>query len=242
MKRICIIIIGLLVSSFVKNNVQNDIQKQHLKGKIKAITYYSGNDTSQITIFNSIGNFVENKYFMEGKVVDICKYEYDVQGKLMETNSVSWRTVYNYDGHGNLAETNRYKVEDGSLMQRILFYYKSNGSDSATVSFAGNGHMNYRSVINIKETGNKREIFYDADGRIERREEYTWDADYSVKSEILFQQLGDYASTESMKFQYENYDKQGNWIQKKVFGNSTNNIRKHDYEYVESYQRAIEYY
>jgi hypothetical protein len=242
MKRIFIIMAGLVVSSFIKPNAQTDLQEQHLKGRVKTITYFIGKDTTSVVEFNNAGNISEAKYYSQGKVDDICHYRYDQQNKLMETNSVSWRTIYSYDANNDLTETRRYKVEDSGLMERVLFKKDSKGNDSVMISYAGHdGSMNYRALITIAANGDREEIEYATDGIIQRKEETVYDANHFLSTNKKYVHLWGMEYTESSKFHYINNDKAGNWTEDNFLRNRTaSEHRVQDWE--EHEKRVIEYY
>ncbi|MCD6013038.1 MAG: hypothetical protein K0Q79_2900 [Flavipsychrobacter sp.] len=212
-------LILLLVCPFVKKDIKNDLQKEQLKGKVKTVTYFEWNDTTAtnprlIYVYDGSGNEIGRKYFMGESVIDNYSYQYKGQQKI-EERTVSWRTEFSYGANSELLESKRYKVEDGSLMERMIFMYDVQGNDSITISYGGSGAMNYRMIIQIAENGDRVETSYTASGNIEQRDEFKYDTDGSPKEHYSYSNHFNSEFSERQEFYYYEFDKAGNWTVRK---------------------------
>ncbi len=163
---------GLFLCSFDTTKGRNSLQEQHLKGRVISVTEYNFRNEDDTAgaylavkhIYNVMGNETERRCFSGDIPRDSVFYTYNVKGKLVEENSISWRTLYTYDSNDVLAETNRYGREDSGLMERVTFEYDQSGNEKELNSFRGDGKANHKMIITTKANGDREEVVNNADG------------------------------------------------------------------------------
>lgn len=226
----------------LSSSAKNDLQKAQLKGKVRCITYFEtfvGDSLEKQTIlqiYNRLGNELTTVYYRDEVVSDSNNCKYDEQGKRTEEKSKSWRTVYMYGTDDKPVESRRYVVEDGSLMERVIFWYDCNGNDSEVISYGGSGRMNYRMVIQVAANGDRVETMFDTSGKVEQKYEQQYDTDNSLRLQSSYTNFGGYELKRTTKYYYYGFDKRGNWTLRKCSVSG----EKVEYEILE--KRVIEYY
>lgn len=220
---------------------QNDLQRNHLLGRVKSIKH-NWDDTviKQTEFFNTFGNKIEEQAYYQGQIIDTTRYKYDNQNRLVEETSISWKTIYSYDAQHHIIESNRSRVDNGVLVEKMLFRQSNAGDDSEVFSYSGSGDLNYRKMIEIDGKGDRKEISYDAAKKIERVEEIKYNKDKTESSSTEF--FGDtydnvrFEISDQTEYIYESFDKMGNWTRRRMKSNRNGRTT----EYIQA--RIIEYY
>ena len=219
----------------------NSLTKAHLKGKVKSVAQLqydsSGKDTTKIiTSYDQNGNNTEVNIFSMGYHMRHVN-TYDGKNRCTQSifyrnNKLSDNNSYKYDNRNNRTESYttfpdgksylvtrykyRYNNDDkpiekrdcspSGLVRAITAYkYDAKGNQIETIVFKDDSTLSY-----------KANTTYDSNGNCIEAKSYNWNTEEVIAT-----------------YQYEHYDKSGNWLKMTVFG---------DGKKVGTQERKIEYY
>lgn len=207
------------------------------KGRLKKITKYDRNGTSEETCYyDSIGNLDSKwiyKYDENGNCIENYSYEYknpskkdqndsdftniDEEGRHYKGGLVKKRTP-TYDANGRIVEWTIYEHTDKRLKKKHLkketIKYDNQGN---VVERKSNGKLGNRHTFKYDDHGNMIEKSFESGGKLRRLYIYEFDhkGNLTIEKEYIYFQKD---KEESEKF-YK-YDKKGNKIQSKKFFSS----------------------
>ena len=219
----------------------NSLTKAHLKGKVKSVAQLqydpSGKDTTKIiTSYDQNGNNTEVNIFSMGYHMRHVN-TYDGKNRCTQSifyrnNKLSDNNSYKYDNRNNRTES--YTTSpDGktTIVTRYKYRYNENDKPIEKREYSLPGELRGFSAYKYDANGNQIEITafkidstiikkinatYDSSGNCIEAKSYNWNTEEVIAT-----------------YQYENYDKAGNWLKMTVFGDGTK---------VGTQERKIEYY
>lgn len=199
----------LFACSYVTAQVKNDLQRQKLKGNVSMVTeneyaVIPGSKTAEkgelktkaVTKYNKAGNRVDFETFSpDGKLMSKSIFIHSDTGTEVKRyqgfDHLSLTTHYKYDRLGNESEESNYDPS-GTLFMTAKSKYDLNGNRLVYDRYNQFGHLFLRSNVKFDRKGNE----------IQERE---FDSHESLQ----------YVTT----YQYEGYDKQGNWLKRVMLKN-----------------------
>jgi len=196
---------------FAHAQVKNDLKRQKLKGNVKSVTEYEYSAVPDAKEALKDGLRMKSicKYNADGNRTEFTTYSAD--GKLQS------RSVYNYNDSGILVDVKRYRG-DGGLNVTTTYTYDKLGNESEEHNYDPSGAMFMAGKGRYDLNGNR--ITYDR---------YDMTGHLFLKSNLRYDRNGneteerEYDSHESLQFtttfEYDNYDKQGNWLWKATYKN-----------------------
>ena len=240
MRSFSVIIVLFLLSSCGHAD-SNSLTKAHLKGKVKSITEWEYDSLGRVVtqIINSYdqnGNNVEGNLFSMGNHIrSVSTYDWKnrcTQSIFYRNNKLSDNGVYKYDNRNNRTES--YTTSpDGktNIVTRYKYRYNENDKPIEKREYSLPGKLRGFSAYKYDANGNQIEITaFKIDSTIIKKINATYDssgncievASYNWNTEEII-----------ATYQYENYDKAGNWQKMTKF---------EDGKIVGIKERKIEYY
>ncbi len=211
------------VTTYEYDNNGNLIKVKDGRGKISEYTYDALNN--ELTEKDALGNIEYKEYSINGllnkritRKEDIINYTYDIHGRLIEENDIS----YIYDNNSNLTEVTELdkeiirtydeldrvitKLEDGLLSR---YSYDINGYKEKSIDPLGNEVIKvYDKVGRLIKVNEEVEYTYNADGTLKKlvyangaSEEYFYNQDKTLNKLININ--GE--DTQEYKYEYDTY-------------------------------------
>lgn len=189
--------------------------------------------------YDSAGNLLEMNVFNEdGTLYSNFKYRYDSQGRLKEkrvnyaSSGYPMRYTYIYDRNGRLSQEIDYDM-DGNRFKSFSYRYDTQGNLTEEKFYLPFGVLYNRTTFEYDGKGNLICVrHYDQEDFMFRRILFKYDENGNPVEENKCQFRGRSLCEEVYRYEYE-YDRQGNWVKKKVFGKDNS---------LSVVQREIEYY
>ena len=189
-----------------------------------SITFYScdkKNSLSELNLKGNVESVVESTYEAEEKFGDIEKDEFEY----------SFKQEFNEDG--NKFEETWYD-EEGELTSKWKFEYDDDGNQIEETQYKEEGELAARWKYKYDDDGNLvEETWYYEEGELPDKYEYKYDDDGNDIEMKLTYYIRDKKTTVIFTYEYEEYDKKGNWTKKIIY---------RDDEPYEIEERDIEYY
>jgi hypothetical protein len=215
----------LVYSLLASAQGKTDLQRQKLKGSVKTLTEYEyevivdKKEAQKGSLrWKSVSNFDK-----DGKQVGFATYSAD--------NALLSKSVYNFNDSGRLLDVKRYRA-DGGLNVKVIYKYDAKGNILEEENFDASGTM-FMKGVNKYDVRDNRIVYdrFNQFGHLFLKSNYKFD---KAGHEI---QEREYDSHEALKyattFEYSNFDKQGNWLQKITYKNDEPKIiteREIEYE------------
>lgn len=198
------------------NSKRNLIQcKYDSRGKIIERLNYDSNDYAYMKykyIYDSLGNKIEERYYLGDKIQNITQNSYDEQGnKIKETSYNSEGNIYRrseskYDKNGNLIEVNTYL--SGNKYKDIYKYNEFGNRTEMIYYVDGEKH---RTELIYDDNGNMIEgICYNPDGSVHHKSVYKYKYDSNGYEKEHISHYNDGRLRENI---IDKYDNQGNLIE-----------------------------
>lgn len=231
-----ILIITTLIfcSSNFKNKI-NDLQKENLKGQVKEIsiiehelinhfdTFVKGSKMSEtITYFNKKGNKDREDTWILFTYFDIVLetiFKYNENDLLIEEKSykrdksLSSKKIYKYNNLGKIIELQNFS-SDNQLEEKHIYKYNSLGDLIEIAKYKEKGRLYERNTMKYDQSGNLielKEIL--PNGTLYSQTTNKYDENKNVIERKTVSKQGN----STYKFQYDSYDKIGNWISRTTF-------------------------
>lgn len=207
MKKLVVMVMLIVMALSTSAQVMNELERQRLKGKIRAITEYEydlaagGSRTLRwktITAYNSSGNQLSfTSLSAEERVLSRSVFMYDSTGAVgeelrnREDGSLIVKVKYVYDDHGYKTEETNYDVS-GTLFMKSIPRYDKKHNRNILDSYNEFGGIFLKSVYKFDQNGHE----------IEKKE---YDSHHGLKFRTTYQ--------------YSKFDKTGNWQERTLLKN-----------------------
>ena len=186
------------------NQFKNDLKRQNLKGNIVSVTeneYNASGDSlkmKSVTKYNDKGNKIEFfTYSPTGEVLSKTTFKYNDSDRLTEEmrykadGSFNVKTTCKFDERGNKTEEYNYDVGN-ILFLKIVSKFDGKGNRIVKDSYNEFGGLFLKCNSKFDEDGN----------------------------EIIAKEYDSHKSLQfSTTFDYDNYDKTGNWLKRTTYKN-----------------------
>jgi YD repeat-containing protein len=245
---------SMLIGACSKDNSETPQTKESLKGKVKVITeyVYSGTDNNGVIQKNSLRYRMVKKYNEYGKITESQSfdtggpgyketYTYNEKGKLTEYNMSENQTYkYIYDEKGNPLETDFYFQNQPESIE--VYKTDNSGSIIETSCYTG-GHLEWKIDHSYDSNGNVTEthkyfLYGSLNGDTERIT-FRYDTLGNITEETCYNSDG--LVVYSFTYNYIDFDKIGNWINRhKFISSATPDFIDHHLSSIT--EREIEYY
>jgi hypothetical protein len=176
--------------------------------------------------YDNKGNIMEREATrIEGKDIAFKQktYEYDENNHLKEfkwyqsNGDLGHKKIYKYDDNGNVITSYFYNYY-GSLVHRKTYKYDENSNLIDCSAYKING-LSFRLIYKYDENNNEiehREL--DKEGNVTHKNTRIYDDNHNVIEHMKYYSETDTVATFTYKYIY---DKQGNFVEKVCFKNST---------------------
>ena len=227
--------IFLIGCNSLKNNLNNDLKRSNLYGKIKTIRKikydvvekfgkiskgkiwdsYWNND---FTIFNKDGNLVElNRFKPNGNLEYKSISKYDNRGNRMGSfiynsdGSIRSKIISKFDDKGNNIEEFIYN-SDGSLDKKQIRKFDDKGNYIESVMIGSDGVLRLKLTFKYDDKGNTIGISnFNSDGILKFKSTYIPDDRGNDIEKYVYNSNG--SLIHKSVYNYE-FDKHGNWIKR----------------------------
>jgi hypothetical protein len=230
---IVIIMLSLIGCSKISEQLNNDIIKYKLKGKVKSInevSYKAEFKSDELVLgerkrkilfdeydkylsFNIEGNIVDQKLFnTDGSLVSKFYHKYDSEGNLLEEywynsdGSLDQKHIYKYifDNSDKLVLIELYNASD-SLIKKEAYNYNDSGELTSKFLYKPDGSLGEKESYKYDINGNLLELLnYDSDDILSTKTVYKYDS----LGKILIDEW--YTPDELMMVTIFEYDSMGN--------------------------------
>jgi hypothetical protein len=238
----------LLPQSPVIKKLTTDAQDDGLKGKVKSLSL-SNEDLSGNWSVSEKKLSVEDFYDENGNKIKHLFYDYrgypleiSVYGFLDGMRVSSYKMFESDDspnitvaiGSADKTDTVK-KVPDTRYTTKYEYKYDTQRRLKEIILYRNDGDIYIRNVHSYSENKIEKDSF-DDNGKLTYKSVETYDIKANLIEDIITRPNPPYSST-TYKYQYEAFDKQGNWTKRIVSGTGAGSKEQHYIEY-----RTITYY
>jgi len=183
---------------------KNDLQRQRLKGRVKAVIDNEYNGSHDSLRYKSI-----TKYGEDGNAIEFLTYT--------PSGVVASKTTFKYDDSGKIVEENRYKA-DGTLNVKATYKYDVKGNKIVEYNHDASGTLFM--TIYSKYDGKGNRIVKDSHNMfgslfLKCNSKYDKEGLETESREFDSHQSLKYATT----YDYEHKDREGNWRRRTTYKN-----------------------
>jgi hypothetical protein len=229
----------LCFGCFGDNERKNDLTKNNLKGKVKSVekTVYdavekdgeiekSSLNYKRTERYNKDGYMVERKaYKSDSSLKDVCKFEYDTKGNLLEQiftdedGKYACKIAYKNNSNGMMIEEKLLSPTNKNAISTTTHKYDKKGRLIETIDWwtYKKSKAMWKYVLEYNEGGkiSKETLYKDDRGRIREWENTLYD--YNENGDKIKEVVKSTKFDPShYTFSYE-YDKVGNWTSRTKF-------------------------
>ena len=204
---------------------ENLIEKISLNNSVKS-------EYRETYKYDENGNEIEmDSYITDGSlgVIELFK---DEKGNIISYRNKPYsgpglKIQYKYDEKGNKTEERHYK-RDGIFDSKYINKFDDQGNKIESDVYNSNDSLIYLFIYKYDEKGN---VIKEYNGDSEANMEVVIDCKYDDRSNLVEENIYYYGNDSKNIYQYENYDKYGNWF-----------LRVESGSYKSITERFIEYY
>ena len=230
-KTILLFFVTIILLSCSNKNVENDLKKYHLKGKVKSfseISYKAVMNSGKIVKgersrafgdndvyvkFNKKGYVIEKKFYKKDTLDYREEFKYDKNDRIIEKigygpdGSFYWRYVNDYDSNGNKTTLTSYE-SDGTIDWFYTYKYDKHNHLIEETSYNSDKSLDYKITYNYDDKGNMIEKnMYKPDGSLDYRHTKT----YYKNGKVIEEKI--YKKSKLFWKEVNKYDKSGNKVE-----------------------------